>query len=113
MTPVDRLLSRLEGVRGRPPKCSAKCPSHEDGSPSLSITSLDDGRVLIHCFAGCSAADVLAAVGLTLGDLFPERLGELTGENSKHREPENKLYKGGYVNMQREIHRLRALVGAK
>lgn len=111
MTPVDRLLLRLDGVKGNPPKCKAKCPSHEDGSPSLSITSLDDGRVLIHCFAGCSAADILAAVGMSLADLFPEPLGEFSGKG--HREPENKLYKGGYVNMQREIHRLRALVGSR
>lgn len=28
---------------------------------------------MLHCFAGCSAADVVAAVGLTLADLFLER----------------------------------------
>jgi hypothetical protein len=31
---------------------------------------------LIHCFAGCSAAEVLAAVGLSLGDLYPKPLGD-------------------------------------
>ncbi len=49
----------------------ARCPAHHDRSPSLSITGADDGRVLIHCFAGCGVADILAAVGLTLSDLFP------------------------------------------
>jgi hypothetical protein len=29
--------------------------------------------VLLHDFAGCATSDILAAVGLTLQDLFPER----------------------------------------
>jgi hypothetical protein len=32
-----------------------------------------DGRVLLHCFAGCSAGDVVAAAGLSLADLFVKR----------------------------------------
>jgi hypothetical protein len=71
---VEALLSRLDGVRrtgaGR---WAAKCPSHDDRTPSLSIRELDDGRLLLHCFAGCAAADVLAAVGLDFDALFPER----------------------------------------
>ena len=69
-----RLLDRLLGVRqtglGR---WLAKCPAHEDRSPSLSIRELDDGTVLVKDFGGCGAADVVAAVGLRLKDLFPER----------------------------------------
>lgn len=52
----------------------ARCPAHEDRSPSLSIKETQDGKVLLHCFGGCGAADVVAAAGLTLSDLFPERL---------------------------------------
>ena len=51
----------------------ARCPAHEDQRPSLSIRKVDDGRILLHDFAGCSAADVVAAVGLELSDIFPER----------------------------------------
>lgn len=51
----------------------ARCPSHEDRRASLSIRELDDRRVLIHDFAGCAPADVLARVGLNLSDLFPDR----------------------------------------
>ena len=47
----------------------ACCPSHEDGHPSLSITPAGT-RVLVHCHAGCTNAQVVAALGLTLGDLF-------------------------------------------
>jgi hypothetical protein len=48
----------------------ANCSAHEDRSPSLSITEGEDGRLLLHCFAGCQVHDILAAVGLTVSDLF-------------------------------------------
>ena len=32
--------------------------------------------MLVHCFAGCGAADVIAAVGLDMADLFPPREGQ-------------------------------------
>jgi hypothetical protein len=51
----------------------ASCPGHEDKSPSLSVRELDDGRVLLHDFGGCHVTDVLAALGLEMGDLFPDR----------------------------------------
>ena len=37
----------------------AKCPAHKDSSPSLSIGVGRDGRVLVHCFAGCTGAQVI------------------------------------------------------
>ena len=68
------LLDRLDGVRETgPDRWIAKCPAHEDASPSLSIRKTDD-RLLIHDFAGCAVYDVLAAVGLELGDLFDPRI---------------------------------------
>ena len=70
---ADILLSRLEGVRKSGRGWIARCPAHEDRSASLSIAEGDNGTVLLHDFAGCKPADVLAAVGLTLGDLFPKR----------------------------------------
>ena len=41
---------------------SCPCPAHDDRSPSLSVSETRDGRVLVHCFAGCSQADVIAAL---------------------------------------------------
>ena len=62
---ADALLDRLDGVRPTGPgRWIAKCPAHKDGRASLSIRELDDGRVLVHDFAACAVADVLAAVGL-------------------------------------------------
>lgn len=67
------LLDRLDGVRkvGRD-RWTASCPAHEDRAPSLSVRELDDGRVLAHCFSGCSVEDVLRAVDLDFEALFPE-----------------------------------------
>jgi len=72
---AELLLSRLDGVRHTGPgRWMARCPAHEDRSPSLSIRETDDGRILVHDFAGCDVQSVLSAVGLTLADLFPDRI---------------------------------------
>lgn len=73
---IDAFLSRLEKVRGRNGKWKACCPAHEDREPSLSIAQHPDGRVLLHCFAGCSTVDVLAAVGMSMKDLMPEKIAD-------------------------------------
>lgn len=74
MSTVDNLLQHLDKVKctGRG-TWSARCPAHEDRGPSLTIAEKDDGRILLHCFAGCDVHDVLASVGLTFSDLFPPR----------------------------------------
>ena len=112
MRPANILLSRLENPRGSHPKWNAKCPAHEDRSPSLSIKALDDGRVLVHCHAGCSAHDVMAALGLSLRDLFPEPLGDYLAAK-KHREPENRLREPAVVHLTREIDALRAKLSSR
>lgn len=72
---LDTLLSRLHKVRKNGKDYVACCSAHEDKSPSLTITEKEDGRILIHCFAGCSPNDVLAAVGLEFKDIMPENVG--------------------------------------
>jgi hypothetical protein len=54
----------------------ARCPSHKDKTPSLSIAELPDGRILVHDFGGCGVGDVLDSLGLSLSDLYPERLSD-------------------------------------
>ena len=72
---AEKLLSRLEKVKEtRPGRWLACCPAHEDKSPSLSIRELEDGRVLVHDFAGCEVGAVLDALGLKMTDLFPEEI---------------------------------------
>lgn len=71
---AGKLLDRLNKVRQTAPdRWIACCPAHEDHSPSLSVRELSCGTVLLKCFSGCGAADVVEAVGLQMSDLFPER----------------------------------------
>lgn len=46
-----------------------RCPAHEDKRPSLSVNQ-GDRAVVVKCQRGCSTPDVLAAVGLTMADLY-------------------------------------------
>lgn len=73
-TPAEILIPKLEKVRKRGSgSWMACCPAHEDKRPSLSVRSFQDGSISVKCFAGCSTADVLAAVGLNPSDLFPRQ----------------------------------------
>lgn len=71
MTRAENLIQRLAKVRGRNGSWTACCPAHNDKGPSLAVRELPDGRVLLHCFAGCETESVLAAVGMDMTDLFP------------------------------------------
>jgi len=72
---VDVLLSRLDSVQGRGPTWRTICPAHESRhrTRSLAIREEEDGRILIHCHAGCGVEQVIAAIGLHLSDLMPKR----------------------------------------
>lgn len=69
---VHPLLARLEGVRASHGdlRWMALCPAHADSVASLSLR-LNGNKLLVHCFAGCTAEEVVAAAGLTMRDLFP------------------------------------------
>ncbi len=78
---VEEVLKRLERVRARGHgRWSALCAAHADKYPSLTLRETDDGRILLHCFAGCSVEAICAALGLTVSNLFPDpespRLGK-------------------------------------
>lgn len=70
--PIEKILSRLECVKKTgAQKWIARCPAHDDKRPSLNVREVDDGTLLIRCWSGCGATDVVEAVGLRLSDLFP------------------------------------------
>lgn len=73
---LDRVQTALEHASvqftKRGDHLQAKCPTHDDGSPSLSIDYKTDGRVFVHCQAGCSPDDVLGALGLTWAELYDD-----------------------------------------
>lgn len=70
--PIDRLLQRLPRAKKAGEGWRAPCPScgPDSKSAKLAVSEGADGRVLLHCFAGCAASAVLAAVGLSAADLF-------------------------------------------
>jgi len=69
---VEDFLQRPEGVRKSGQRWMARCPAHADRSPSLSVREGEDGRILLHCFAGCSVEAICEAIGCHLCDLFPD-----------------------------------------
>jgi hypothetical protein len=64
------ILRRLEHARPCTGGWIARCPAHEDRSPSLSISEGRDGRILLHCFAGCGVEQICAVLKVRVSDLF-------------------------------------------
>lgn len=74
-TTVELVLARLGAVERSGNGWRARCPAHEDRTPSLSIREGDDGKVLLKCHAGCAMEEIIKAMGLTTRDLFERRNG--------------------------------------
>jgi len=68
LTPI---LDRLEGVRKQGSGYRARCPGHGSSGPTLSVKE-NEGRILIHCFAGCTPDEVRRALDLPWSAFFPE-----------------------------------------
>ena len=68
MTPYENVASRLSFHSRK----MARCPAHSDKVASLSVTEFRDGKVGLHCFAGCTTGEICEAIGLSLRDLFPK-----------------------------------------
>jgi CHC2 zinc finger len=79
---VDTFLSALDKVKRKGKgQWIACCPAHDDKSPSMTIAELDDGRVLCHCFSGCSVEEILSAIGMGFDVLYPPKT---ENNNPKH-----------------------------
>ncbi len=72
MSKIDLVLQKLKGIRKTNQGWTALCPAHEDHQNSLSISEAGDGKVLLKCFAGCSAEQIVQSLGLKMSDLFPD-----------------------------------------
>lgn len=72
---IDSFLNQLDKVKSTGTgRWLARCPAHDDRSPSLSIGEATDGTILIKCWVGCGAVDVVTALGMELRDLFPNKI---------------------------------------
>lgn len=69
---ISDLVTRLDGAKRTGDGWMARCPAHEDDRPSLSLRDGTDGRILVHCHAGCPPEAIVGALGLTLPDLFAD-----------------------------------------
>jgi putative DNA primase/helicase len=55
-------IARALGGR-KPEGCwTARCPAHDDHTPSLSIRDAEENKVLVRCHAGCDQERVIAAL---------------------------------------------------
>jgi P4 family phage/plasmid primase-like protien len=61
---LDLLLSKLDKVKKNRNGWTARCPAHDDRTPSLSVSLGDDRKVLLCCHAGCAFADIAKAAGV-------------------------------------------------
>ena len=68
----EDFISRFDRPRKTTVGFLVKCPAHEDGTASLQICKAGDGKILLKCFANCSTESVVAALSLTMRDLFPD-----------------------------------------
>jgi len=75
---IYEIARQLSYVRWQGDTFMARCPAHEDQTPSLSGKSGDDGRTLLKCHAGCKTEDVLSEIDLSFRDLYPTPLTATT-----------------------------------
>ena len=92
MTAQD-ILSRLQGVKGGHGQWTARCPAHDDRQNSLSVAEGNDGRVLLHCHAGCDVDKIATALGLNKSDLFPDKPRNYGTAEREHVYPGGQLKK--------------------
>src|SRR4051812_14692581 len=82
MMRAEALAANL-GARRSGDGWMARCPVHDDRQASLSIHEGTDGRVLLHCHAGCEVEAVVGALHLELRDLFNESNTQGGGASSR------------------------------
>jgi heme oxygenase len=67
---TKEILARLRNAKETSSGWTACCPGHEDRQASLSISEGGEGRILLHCHAGCTLEGIVSALGITKADLF-------------------------------------------
>jgi hypothetical protein len=76
MTPREKFLSLVDHKATGRDHGMFRVPTRRDRTMSGTWRELADGRLLIHDFGGESVDNILGAIGLQIGDLFPDRLDD-------------------------------------
>lgn len=86
---LSAFLARFSEVEDEANGYVVPCPAHDDSRPSLRVAYNAAGRKLaLKCRAGCNTPDVVAALGLTMADLFNVEPGDLTNVRTAGGVPE-------------------------
>jgi len=129
VTATERILDALSARSCRPKQSgsywSARCPAHEDRNPSLTVRPIE-GMALVKCHRepSCDTADVMAALGLEMADLYDERgrasysYTDRTGAPTRtvHRKvdatADKRFTQSGQTSGQTELYRLPKVIAA-
>lgn len=107
---VRDVLARLPGHKRNGSGWTARCPAHDDRTPSLSIREGDSGAVLLRCHAGCTTDAVCKALGIELRDLMPDAPGF---DRPKQPRPRHATHTKGFPTRDEAIRAAAAKVNGK
>jgi hypothetical protein len=115
---TDRIVDALRAHDCHPrksgPSWSARCPAHDDHDPSPSFRQ-GDQSALLRCQAGCATADVMAALDLSMADLYDDQRGAdycYDDGRKVHRTPDKQFPQSGNKNGRPTLYRLSEVVAA-
>jgi putative DNA primase/helicase len=124
---VSEILNKLKNLKRTDKGWTARCPAHDDKHNSLSIRESEDGKPLLHCFAGCSFEKIITALNINKESRRIVRTYDYEDENGQLlyqvcrtepkgffiRHPDNE---GGFINglggVRRVLYRLTELLEA-
>lgn len=75
---IREFVSRLDGVKPSGNNYIALCPAHDDKKQSLSVSTGEEGQILVYCHAGCDTQEIVSAMGLSMSELFPNSKTEFS-----------------------------------
>ncbi len=124
MGALERIIGALTDAGSEPKQSAetpgswhARCPSHDDHGPSLSVRGIE-GQALVYCHAGCDTSAVLDELALSYKDLYDEPTGTSYAYGDGrvvHRSPDKKFRQSSAPKGKGQLYRLehvRAAVAA-
>jgi hypothetical protein len=82
---VREIAARLNAAPSGDGNWTARCPAHDDRSPSLSVAEGRKGRVLLFCHAGCEIDAIVQALAIEIRDLFGDDLPASCSPEVRHK----------------------------